>query len=208
MNQSEINEQLLKWRKDNGDHTHNLNYKLNADSIVIDLGGYEGIWGQKIIEKYNSNLYIVEPITKYYDALSKKFSSNDKVKILKAGVSSKNKDSIIYIKDDSSSCIQCDSFSSTEKIKLLTLKNVFEIFQIDRADLLQINIEGSEYDLLQGLANEEILKRIKNLQVQFHINIENYNERRYDIHQKLISNGFVKKFDYPFVWEGWENINQ
>lgn len=48
MNQSEINEQLLKWQKDNGNHTHNLNYKLNADSIVIDLGGYEGIWGQKI----------------------------------------------------------------------------------------------------------------------------------------------------------------
>jgi|688.fasta_scaffold26737_5 FkbM family methyltransferase len=207
MNQLEINEQLLKWRSDNGDQTHNLNYELNPDSIVIDLGGYEGIWGQKITNKYDCNLYIAEPITEYYNILTKKFASNSKVKILNAGVYSENKDSIIYVKDDTSSCIECDSFKSTEKIKLFTLRKIFEIFQIDKADLLQINIEGCEYDLLEALVNEEILKRIKNFQVQFHTNIENYNERRYNIHQKLILNGFVKKFDYPFVWEGWENIN-
>jgi len=207
MNQLEINEQLLKWRSDNGDQTHNLNYELNPDSIVIDLGGYEGIWGQKITNKYDCNLYIAEPITEYYNILTKKFASNSKVKILNAGVYSENKDSIIYIKDDASSCIECDSFKSTEKIKLFTLRKIFEIFQIDKADLLQINIEGCEYDLLEALVNEEILKRIKNFQVQFHTNIENHNERRYNIHQKLILNGFVKKFDYPFVWEGWENIN-
>lgn len=207
MNQLEINEQLLKWRSDNGDQTHNLNYELNPDSIVIDLGGYEGIWGQKITNKYDCNLYIAEPITEYYNILTKKFASNSKVKILNAGVYSENKDSIIYVKDDASSCIECDSFKSTEKIKLFTLRKIFEIFQIDKADLLQINIEGCEYDLLEALVNEEILKRIKNFQVQFHTNIENHNERRYNIHQKLILNGFVKKFDYPFVWEGWENIN-
>lgn len=207
MNQLEINEQLLKWRSDNGDQTHNLNYELNPDSIVIDLGGYEGIWGQKITNKYDCNLYIAEPITEYYNILTKKFASNSKVKILNAGVYSENKDSIIYVKDDASSCIECDSFKSTEKIKLFTLTKIFEIFQIDKADLLQINIEGCEYDLLEALVNKEILKRIKNFQVQFHTNIENYNERRYNIHQKLILNGFVKKFDYPFVWEGWENIN-
>jgi FkbM family methyltransferase len=207
MNQLEINEQLLKWRSDNGDQTHNLNYELNPDSIVIDLGGYEGIWGQKITNKYDCNLYIAEPITEYYNILTKKFASNSKVKILNAGVYSENKDSIIYVKDDASSCIECDSFKSTEKIKLFTLRKIFEIFQIDKADLLQINIEGCEYDLLEALVNEEILKRIKNFQVQFHTNIENYNERRCNIHQKLILNGFVKKFDYPFVWEGWENIN-
>lgn len=207
MNQSEINEQLLKWRNDKGDQTHNLNHELNSDSIVIDLGGYEGIWGQKIINKYNCNLYVVEPISKYYDILTKKFASNNKVKTLNAGVSSENKDSIIYIKGDSSSCVECDSFSSTEKIKLLTLEEVFKNFQIDRVDLLQINIEGSEYDLLESLVNEKILNCIKNFQVQFHINIENHDERRYNIHQKLISRGFVKKFDYPFVWEGWKNTN-
>ena len=35
---------LHRWFADNGDYTHNINYTLNNDSIVIDLGGYHGFW--------------------------------------------------------------------------------------------------------------------------------------------------------------------
>ena len=35
-------ESLERWFKDNGDETHRLNYNLNKNSLVIDLGGYLG----------------------------------------------------------------------------------------------------------------------------------------------------------------------
>lgn len=37
---------LQRWRKENGDYTHRVNYDLNEDSIVFDVGGYKGEWAQ------------------------------------------------------------------------------------------------------------------------------------------------------------------
>ena len=34
-------ESLGKWFADQGDYTHNINYDLDENSIVIDLGGYK-----------------------------------------------------------------------------------------------------------------------------------------------------------------------
>jgi hypothetical protein len=42
---------LKKWFEDNGDNTHRINYNLNQDSIVCDLGGYIGEWSDKIQRK-------------------------------------------------------------------------------------------------------------------------------------------------------------
>ena len=50
-------QEIQKWFRDKGDETHNLNYELNEDSVVIDLGGYTGVWCQQIINKY-LNFYI------------------------------------------------------------------------------------------------------------------------------------------------------
>ena len=43
--------EIDKWFKDRGDHTHNITYDLNENSVVMDLGGYTGVWGQQIINK-------------------------------------------------------------------------------------------------------------------------------------------------------------
>ena len=65
LNQQEIR----RWFSDRGDYTHNINYDLNEDSIVIDLGGYTGVWAQQIIDKYNPNMYILEPIEEFYNGM-------------------------------------------------------------------------------------------------------------------------------------------
>ena len=45
--------------------------------------------------------------------------------------------------------------------------------------------------------------KFKNIQIQFHLGIENDIERRDKIREGLIKNGFKINFDYPFVWESW-----
>ncbi len=42
---------LNRWFTDNGDYTHNINYELNENSVVIDLGGYYGLWVDEILKK-------------------------------------------------------------------------------------------------------------------------------------------------------------
>ena len=73
-----------------------------------------------------------------------------------------------------------------------------------RVDLMQINIEGEEYGLLEKAIVDGTINQIKHLQIQFHTYIDNAVERRNNI-QEGLSKSFTKTFDYPFVFEGWKN---
>ena len=75
---------------------------------------------------------------------------------------------------------------------------------INQVDLLQINIEGDEYGLMEYMIESNMINKFKNIQIQFHLGIENDKERRNEIQKNLILKGIKNKFDYPFVWESWE----
>lgn len=194
-------EELSKWFSDNGDQTHNLNYPLNEESVVMDLGGFKGIWASQIINLYNPNVYIIEPIYDYYNYMVSKFAHTNKVKLMNVGISDEDKEDIIFINEDGSSF---NSSGKPEKVKLLTMKSIFNEWNLKKVDLLQINIEGHEYLLLENLVNEDILDKFKYIQIQFHQGIEDYISRRDSIHKKLLDRGFKIRFNYLFVWESWE----
>jgi hypothetical protein len=79
-----LNEQeIRRWFRDNGDHTHNINYDLSENSIIMDLGGYKGLWAQQMIDKYNPHVYILEPVPVFYETMLTKFSNNKKVRLIK-----------------------------------------------------------------------------------------------------------------------------
>ena len=40
-----------------GDDKISLDYKLNEDSVVFDIGAYEGNFTQKITDKFDCNVY-------------------------------------------------------------------------------------------------------------------------------------------------------
>ena len=94
---------ITKWFADNGDYTHNITYNLTDKSVIMDLGGYTGVWAQQMIDKYNPNVYIIEPVTKFYEGMVNKFSNNSKVHLMNVGVSTEDKDGFIYISGDATS---------------------------------------------------------------------------------------------------------
>lgn len=197
-------EQIQKWRRDNGDNTHNLNYDLDENSIVMELGGYTGEWAQKIIKKYNPNLFIVEPIEKFYSHMVSKFANNSKVNLLNVGVGVETKKDQIFINGDGSS--RNIKIGEPIEIQIETIENIFDKFNLSKVDLVQINIEGDEYPLLENMLDTGFIENFKNVQIQFHLNIEDCIERRQGIQQKLLEKKYNKKFDYPFVWESWEKM--
>lgn len=202
MNKISLNhKELSRWFLDKGDYTHNVNYNLNSNSSIMDLGGYTGVWVQQMIDKYSPNVYIIEPIPKFYNIMSSKFKDNPKVKLLNIGVGVENKDTKMYINEDGSSSIVNNGEEINVKFK--TIENIFNEFQIENIDLIQINIEGHEYPLLERMIQNNFINRLKNIQIQFHLGIEDDISRREDIQKNLILNGFKNKFNYPFVWECW-----
>jgi len=194
-------QEIGRWFRDNGDNTHNLNYELNEDSIVMDLGGYTGVWVQQIIDKYNPKVYVIEPLPEFYNGLVDRFSDNNKVKLLNVGVSTKNEDGVIYLSGDGSS----SNLTNGEAVNVTfkTMSTLLDQWGLDTVDLIQINIEGDEYPLLEHMLEDGSITKFKNIQVQFHLGIEGDVGRRDSIRQGLIDNGFKNKFDYAFVWESW-----
>ena len=193
--------ELRKWFNNNGDYTHNITYNLNENSIVMDLGGYTGVWAKQIIDKYNPNMYIIEPVPDFYNQMVSKFSNNNKVKLLNIAAGCENKNNVIYINGDSTSANLTNGKSIDVKFK--TIDTILNENNLSQVDLIQINIEGDEYPLLEYMLNNGSINRFKNIQIQFHLGIEGDIKRRDKIREGLINNGFKINFDYPFVWESW-----
>ena len=61
------------WRLKNGDEKLSLDYPLNSDSIVFDIGAFEGNFTKKVIDRFNCNIYAFEPLDDYYEKLVRDF---------------------------------------------------------------------------------------------------------------------------------------
>ena len=96
-------ERVKPWLVINGDHYLRLNYELNSNSVVFDIGGYKGEFATLIFCKYNSHVYVFEPVKDYFAVIEDKFSHNDKVIAYNFGLGGKEEDIQIALQGDSSS---------------------------------------------------------------------------------------------------------
>ncbi len=197
-------ESLQRWFEDNGDRTHRINYDLDEDSIVFDLGGYEGSWSADIFEKYGCEVYIFEPVKKYFDKIVDRFKNNPKIHVFNLGLSNKNGTYNIYYNNDSSSLVH--KTSETESIQLRNICDFIDETNIEKIDLIKINIEGEEFDLLDEIINRLYQSKFSNIQVQFHKMFDDCYQRRDNI-RKSLSETHHTTYDYTFVWENWKKIN-
>ena len=88
-------------------------------------------------------------------------------------------------------------------IKLISIRQFLNDSGIDTIDLIKINIEGAEYELIEGIIDNKIHLKIKNLQIQFHDFFPDAKER-VDILRKKLAKTHKPTYTYDFVWENWE----
>ena len=194
---------LAKWFKDNGDNTHRVNYLLNKESLVFDVGGYAGEWAEKIYSKYECKIFIFEPVSYCFNQIDNKFKNNEKIKVFNFGLSNRSYETNIHV-DNASSSLYSES-EKTEKIKLIDINDFITENNIDKIDLLKINIEGAEFDLLDHMINSGSHVLVSDIQVQFHKMFEDAEIRRDSI-RKNLSQTHKLTYDYKFVWENWKKI--
>ena len=194
---------VLPWVNDRGDKTLRLNYNLNNESVVFDLGGYEGQWASDIFAKYACHIYIFEPFSLYAENIKQRFALNPKIKVFDYGIAGSNHTAQLNINGDSSSTFQPGQ--TFAEIKLVSFKDFFLDHSIDVIDLMKINIEGGEYDILDYLLTSGLIRKIKNIQVQFHDFVPDAESRMLSIQQKLTLTHKLT-YQYLFVWENWTLI--
>jgi FkbM family methyltransferase len=189
-------ESLEKWWFDQGDSTRCVNYDLNENSIVYDVGGWHGNWSSSIIAKYNPYVHIFEPIKAACTILKERFMENPKVQVHNFGLADRNAVASINLSFDSSSI-----YTSGDSTEPISLRDVAEVI-VSPVDLLSINIEGGEYAMLERMLNSGAVKWCQNIQVQFHDFYTDCGKLRDEIRTRL-SETHAESYCYPFVWESW-----
>lgn len=193
--------EVIEWRTAEGDKTLRLNYDLNENSMVFDVGGYEGQWSSDIYAKFNCNIYIFEPIAKYAEKIKARFAKNHKIMVYPMALTDETKDGVINYKEDGSSLY--GSGGEQIQIKQKSIKEFLLENEIVNIDLMKINCEGGEYPLLEQLLNSGLISRVYNLQIQFHkISVDSEGLRE-KISSRLEETHRLT-WNYPFVWENWK----
>ena len=101
--QSPQEKRVIQWVRDDGDKTLRLNYDLNENSLVFDVGGYEGQWASDIFSRYCCTIHVFEPVIEFADRIERRFSKNRKIFVHKFGLSNGNKKDMISLAQDGSS---------------------------------------------------------------------------------------------------------
>ena len=176
-------------------------YDLTSDSIVFDLGGYRGQWASDIFARYSCRIEVFEPVPHYARNIEKRFAGNPKITVHELGLAGGTGESSIAISDDRSSLYGSNGESC--KIKLVEARSFLEQQGFPRIALMKINIEGGEYELLEHLLENDLIKHVDNIQVQFHDQVvPNAAERMHRIQQRLAET-HEPTYQFPFVWENW-----
>lgn len=201
---SDFDKELTRWFGDDGDYYYRLEYDLNENSIVIDLGGYKGQFASDLFGKYRCNVLVFEPIKEYYDFIQDRFKNNPKIDAFKFALGEQDKSEFFYLDADGTSINnksgRDESFK--QEVKFRDIEIFFNEQNITSVDLIKINIEGGEYDLLDYIIEKDMAKIFKNIQVQFHNYIANSEEKMVSIQNKLTKTHQIS-WQYRFVWENW-----
>jgi FkbM family methyltransferase len=200
--------EVERWYEEDPHHLKRSDFPfLNAESVVFDLGGYEGAWTSDIFARYCCSVYVFEPVSFYAKLIQHRFADNPKIKVMDFGLADKTSEVDIYVDKFASSFVNTGlKEKPTEKIRLVSFAFFLRQHQLSQVDLVKINIEGAEYDLLYELISSGLIGSLKGLLVQFHNFIPGATQKRQEIQEKL-SLTHQKVFDYPFVWEYWLRKN-
>jgi FkbM family methyltransferase len=200
---SKEEKRILPWNQVQGDETYRVDYDLNENSIVFDLGGYKGDWTSDIYSRYCCYIHIFEPVKIYADNIKKRYAKNLKIAVYNFGLSEESREDSIYINNSSSTIFK--KTTHNQKIVLVKFSDFIEDNHIPFIDLIKINIEGGEYDLLDHLIITGYISKIMNLQIQFHDFFYDSEKRMRTIQEKLEKTHRLT-YQFPFIWENWKLI--
>jgi FkbM family methyltransferase len=192
---------LREWWQADGDGTMRLDYDLSADAIVLDVGGYEGQWASDIFGRFACRVEIFEPVPAYAERIAARFERNPSVTVHAFGISAQDERAHASLAGDSTSHVRHPSESAIA-IELRSAATVFAELELERVDLMKLNIEGAEYDLLNHLIDTGLISRIVDLQVQFH-DLGPGSREAMEVLRGRLAETHEPVFAFDFVWESW-----
>jgi len=182
-------------------------YPLTPDSVVIDLGAHVGNWSNIICEKYDCHVLAFEPIHEFAEQAITKLAKYPKVRVFTLGVGRSNRTEIWAKKGDMTGATS--DGDQKERVNIRSIVEVLEEFGVGvlfpRVGCLKINTEGSEYEILECLLDNDLTGYFANIQCQPHACIPHAQERWDAIRERMKATHRIT-WDAPWCWTNWELI--
>ena len=194
------------------EHTF-LSNQFSEESVILDLGSHKGEFSIEFASKYLykkiiaveanpelfeetlaassnvKNLYAINAVVSNTSSTSGSFYVNPKLPETSSEIQSMA-DELWWYTEETSDI----DLNPTQKINVqyLTLENIISEFNLDRIDLIKMDIEGSEWEILSNLskAQSDIIIQIS---VEFH---DFYGKKYREKSIKAIDH--LKKLGYTF----------
>lgn len=180
-------------------------YPLTPDSVVIDLGAHVGTWSRLICEKYDCHALAFEPIDEFAQQAIKNLAPHPKARVFTLGVGRSNRQETWAIKGDMTGVTSTGD--RKERVNIRSIVEVLEEFGVGvvfpRIGCLKMNVEGSEFEILETLLDNDLTGYFSNIQCQPHACVPNAEERWEAIRERMKATHRIT-WDAPWCWTGWE----
>jgi FkbM family methyltransferase len=149
---------------------------LDDLETVIDLGANVGLFSLYMLKKRNcKRIYAVEPTKKAFSQLSESLHDEPNSSIHKLAIHNfDGKSKIKSVEDNSTISGFIDDVHpythhnmKEEEVDVVTLSRFMNDHNLDHVDLIKIDIEGSEYDVIDSLSDFDLLKSDRYL-IEYH----------------------------------------
>lgn len=196
--------ELRRWYEDNEEFDKRLEYQLTSESVVIDLGGYDGQFASDIFSRYLAEIHVFEAIPEFAEKISRRFAANPKVRVYPCAIGNNARTDRMFLAGVGSSL-----FRRTDKwvsVWVEDAADLFKVCNITHCDLMKVNIEGGEYEVLHRLIETGLVRKIDNLQIQFH-NLGPDSAAQTKYIRAELSKTHRLTWQYMWVWENWKCEN-
>lgn len=174
---------------------------LNLDNlnVVIDIGANVGLFTKYMLCKNAKKVFCYEPNKLAFYSLSKNYMNNNSVSLNNLAVSTNNDKLRLYLDPNNTlvSSAKRNTFNFYD-VDSITLKQIFIQNNIDKVDLIKIDIEGMEYDLVEHM-DDEIFDKVNSFIIEYH-DIESMDKYTgvKKLSEKLEEKGYSIKFGDNF----------
>ena len=132
----------------------------------------------------NATFIFLNHIQIFFEIINKKFKNRSKIKCKPIGLS--NTDTMLpIVYKGLGTFLQNEDSKNGKKVSIKNISNYLAEHNIERINLLKLNVEGSEYEIYKELINSKLIGNIENIQVQFHKRGSKSEAQYYELRDKL-----------------------
>ena len=170
---------------------YNKFFEVKENDTVIDVGAHIGSFSALAGSK-GANVYSFEPEKNNFKLLKENVKTNlltEKIKCFNLAVDMKRGTDFLYMSKNLGAHSFFNEWAKTsekQKIKKITIKDVFAMNKLNKCDFLKMDCEGAEYNILFNTP-KSVLEKMEKIAMEYHVVEEKSGEAMKEFLEK---NGF------------------